>query len=322
MFPQIDILIAVYNGERYIEEQITSILNQAYPNLHLIIRDDASQDNSLKVLEKIQQANPNRVTLLIASQNEGVIGNFASLMQHSKSEYVMFSDGDDVWHRDKVEKTFARFMELEEKYGKNRPLLVHTDLTIVGRNLETVHPSFWKFSHLNPRKGHALNRLVVQNVITGCTVMINRSLLNLALPIPENVVMHDWWLGLLASSFGRLGLVSEPTILYRQHGLNDTGAKKYSITSLKQHFDEKTRMKLVRHRQNRFRQVKAFLERFSALLTSRQQHMLEDFLSLENASFFKKRYLMAKNGFYKHGFFRNAIAFLPFDVLRKVFFKS
>lgn len=316
---QIDVLMAVYNGEKYIEEQITSILNQTYQNLHLFIRDNASEDSTVNIIEKLMEQNPDRITLLCSLENVGVIGNFSALMEQSHADYVMFSDADDVWQLDKVEKTVAKLNELEKMHGKDKPLLVHTDLSVVNGQLKPLHPSFWKYSHIKPHKGHTLNRLIVQNVVTGCTVLVNRPLLNLALPIPESIVMHDWWLALIASAFGQIGTVDEPTMLYRQHGSNDTGAKKFSIvSSLKRHLNKKEQQKISLTKPKRFKQAQELLQRYKQLLNPKQIILLSDFVLMEKASFFKKRYLMTKHKFLKHGFARNVASFLPFDSLKKV----
>jgi glycosyltransferase involved in cell wall biosynthesis len=316
---QIDVLMAVFNGEKYIEEQITSILNQTYQNLHLIIRDNASEDSTVNIIERLIEGNPDRITLLCSLKNVGVIGNFSALMEQSHADYVMFSDADDVWQLDKVEKTVAELNELEKKFGKDNPLLVHTDLTVVNGQLKPLHPSFWKYSHIKPQKGDALNRLLVQNVVTGCTMLVNRPLLNLALPIPESIVMHDWWLALIASAFGHIGTVDEPTMLYRQHGSNDTGAKKFSIvSSLKRHLNKKEQQKISLSKPKRFKQAQELLQRYKKLLSQEQITLLTDFVLMEKASFLKKRYLMTKHKFLKHGFARNVVSFLPFDSLKKL----
>jgi glycosyltransferase involved in cell wall biosynthesis len=311
---KIEVLMAVYNGEKFIAEQLHSILNQTEKDLHIIIRDNFSEDNTVKIVQNIAKAYPDRITLICSPQNDGVIGNFAALMQKSQAKYIMFSDADDTWHKDKVEKTFAKFNKLEKLYGKETPLLVHTDLIVTDRDLNPTAPSFWKFSHLNIDQGHALNRLLVQNVITGCTVMVNRALLEAAMPIPEGIVMHDWWLGLNASGLGHVGTVSEATMLYRQHGGNDTGAKKYGVISyFKRALDKKQKKKISENIQKRFNQAKALLEKHKANLKPNQIATLEAFIKMQNASFFQKRYLMAKYGLYKHGFLRNTIEFLPLD---------
>ena len=138
----------------------------------------------------------------------------------------MFCDQDDVWNNDKIEKTYKKMQELEKLYGDSIPLLAHTDLEVVNEKLETLSFSMWKSEHINPR-ANTLNKLLMQNTITGCTMMINRTLAMKSLSISSKAIMHDWWIGLVATAFGKIGFIEESTMRYRQHGRNDTGAKNY-----------------------------------------------------------------------------------------------
>src|SRR5690606_39057310 len=136
---------------------------------------------------------------------------------------VMFSDADDCWFPDKISLTLDLMRVVEKDEGGARtPTLVHTDLAVVDRDLRPIADSLWQYQGVNPDLT-SLNRLLIQNCVTGCTVMVNRPLRELASPIPPGVVMHDWWMALVASSFGRIARIARPTLLYRQHGRNDTG---------------------------------------------------------------------------------------------------
>jgi hypothetical protein len=115
----------------------------------------------------------------------------------------------------------------EAEHGRDHPLLVHTDLAVVDRRLQPISPSFWRYQNIHPAGRETLNRLLAQNVVTGCSMMLNRALRERALPIPAEACMHDWWLALVAAAFGRITHLPEPTVLYRQHGGNDTGAKRW-----------------------------------------------------------------------------------------------
>ena len=137
----------------------------------------------------------------------------------------MFCDQDDVWKRDKIYETMKKMEAMEERYGKDTPILVHTDLSVVDENLEMIAESFFQYANLPKRI--ALNQLIVQNSVTGCTAMINRALQKYFLqPLPMGkILMHDYWAALVAKIFGRIGFVNEPTMYYRQHGNNAVGAK-------------------------------------------------------------------------------------------------
>lgn len=306
MKEKVDILLAAFNGERYLAEQITSLFHQSYANIHLIVRDDASTDGSEAIIEKQKQLYPQQITFVKAEQNQGLIQNFSSLLNSSSSNYIMLCDQDDVWFKEKIAKSLTKMKELEAHYGKDIPLLVHTDLAVVSENLEPISHSFWKYAHLTPQNASSLNRLLAQNSITGCTLLINRELLELAIPIPKEAVMHDWWISLVAAAFGKIGMIDEATMLYRQHGNNDTGAKPYGIFSSFARFNKlASRQKIYRNHKQRFRQAEAFYERFKAMLSLDQQELIQSFLMMEKTSFPHKMFLMFRYDLYKQGILRN-----------------
>lgn len=296
------ILLAAYNSQKYIEEQLFSILNQTHNQIHLLVSDDCSNDRTVDLIQQIDKKHPGLITLLTSTSNRGIIGNFSTLIQHADADYIMFSDADDVWLPRKVEQTLAKMVELEQSSGKKMPLLVHTDLAVVDQNLLTIDPSFWRYTHLSPHLHSTLNRQMAQNVMTGCTVMVNRALLELARPLPAGIMMHDWWLGLVALAFGRVGIVRESTMLYRQHGRNDTGAKKYGMVPFLKRIFQKNK---VTRSANPYSQVQLFLERYRDRLHSDQLQAIQAFLQKERAGFLSRIYLTCKYGFFKHGFLRN-----------------
>ena len=313
MREKVDILLAVYNAGPYLQAQLDSIFGQSHGNWHLIIRDDCSSDGSADLISDLAKARPGRVTIIDSNgENLGASRNFMRLMRHSTSPYLMFCDQDDVWFPDKVEATLAKMKEMEGEYGEDTPILVHTDLKVVDESLRVVSDSLWKYQLSDPVGGSSLNRLLLQNVATGCTVMINRPLLDLALPIPEKALMHDWWLALVASAFGKIGHIDKTTILYRQHSANDTGAKKASLFELCCN-STKGREFFASHRSVKARiqgQAAAFLKRYEAMLNQRQKIVLETYVRLPSSNFFLKRYYTAKYGFWYTDLTRNIIRLL------------
>ena len=137
----------------------------------------------------------------------------------------MFCDQDDVWKPDKIYLTLQKMEALEARYGDKTPILVHSDLSVVDSNLEMIAESFFQYANIPKRI--VLNQLMVQNSVTGCTMMINRCLQQYFLrPLPmSKIIMHDYWAALIAKVFGKIGFVNEPTMYYRQHGNNSVGAK-------------------------------------------------------------------------------------------------
>lgn len=238
--PMVGILMAVYNGAHFLESQVASILAQSYSQVRIYVRDDGSTDGSVDILRAMVEQSPERITLLQDEEKHlGVIGNFHRLLrtasQPGSEPYLMLADQDDVWFADKVEVTLKEMRQTERWAGKETPVLVHTDLCVTNTSLQIVDPSFWHYQHLGPSRDD-LRQLCMQNMVTGCTVMINRALLKKALPIPDGVLMHDWWLGLVASAFGVIRFIPQATMFYRQHDSNDTGAKKFGLAYVLQAF--------------------------------------------------------------------------------------
>lgn len=223
----ITILIAVYNGERYLKEQLESIRMQDYSEWRLIVRDDCSSDKSVQILEDFASRVANEVKVYINKPAYGnAKGNFARLLNDaSDAEYIMFSDQDDVWKRDKLSICMDKMKELEEKYGSSIPLLVHSDVEVASENMEVISSSMFSYSGI--RREATLEQLLLQNNVTGCTMLFNQPLCNGIAPFAgnPNVIMHDYFAALYAKIFGRTAFINKPLVSYRQHGSNSVGAK-------------------------------------------------------------------------------------------------
>lgn len=300
----VDILLATYNGATYLSAQLDSLLAQTFTDWRLLVRDDGSTDASPTILADYQAKFPKRITIITGKgQNLGASGNFAELMRQSDAAYLMFCDQDDVWLQDKIERTMAAMSDLEQLHGADRPLLVHTDLSVADENLVTVADSLWRFQHSDPVGGTALNRLLVQNAVTGCTVMINRSLRDLALPIPAEAVMHDWWLALAAAAFGVIGHVPASTVRYRQHGANDVGARPFNLRDIvgRLYCRPETRAIIARIQS----QGAAFLDRYRERLPQKQRKMLSVYSRLDSYNGLLRRWYILKYRFFYTGLLRN-----------------
>ena len=212
----IEILVAHYNGSRYIDAQLESIRKNTLPSgtsLSIRIIDDASRPEELQNLLNLVYGWPN-VTVVPNKNNLGVIGTFAKGLQHSNADYVMLCDQDDIWLPNKVQSTF----ECMRGLGPG-PAMVFTNLTTVDNDLNILTERMVDLTTYRCEK----HKLLFQNIATGCTIMVNRELLAFALPFPPDVAMHDHWIAICAAFAGRIGYVSEPTILYRQHDANLVG---------------------------------------------------------------------------------------------------
>ncbi len=221
----VEILLATHNSEKYLRELLDSLVGQTYLDIRILISDDGSTDSTCAILRDYAGRHPYIEILDNGSPLGGAKQNFFNLAGYANAEYVLFADHDDFWYPNKVEDTLKRMHEMESKYGSETPLLVHTDLEVVDENLNTVAPSMMQVQHLS-KTFTRINRILVQNHVTGCTVMVNAALLKkVKYKNIENVIMHDWWLALIASGFGRIGFLDKSTIKYRQHGENQVGAK-------------------------------------------------------------------------------------------------
>ncbi len=224
MNEKIDVLMATYNGEKYLKEQIDSILNQTYQNIHLIISDDCSTDETRKILKTYEENE--KITIFYQENNQGYVKNFEFLLKQVTSELYMFADQDDFWLPEKIEKSV-------EKLQNENLDLVFGDLEVVDENLKTIYPSFSKFMLLDRKIKRELNTNKLQylyNCMTGCTILSKKEFLDKILPLPTNskYVIHDYWLGLVISLNGKVGYLETPYIKYRQHGNNQVGTDKIS----------------------------------------------------------------------------------------------
>lgn len=157
----VDILLATYNGEKFVADQIRSILEQTYKNVRLIIRDDGSTDGTRAILEFFSRQYPEKIIVLPQEHNLGIRGNFSKLMEHAKADYIMFSDQDDIWLPEKITKTLDKMKQVEKEHGPKRPILVHTDLIVTDKNLNTLHQSYWILSRLRPTRCRSLSKMLV-----------------------------------------------------------------------------------------------------------------------------------------------------------------
>ena len=232
---KIAILLATYNGGKYIWEQLESLFQQSCKLFHLYVRDDGSSDDTLKIVQQFHEMFPDRVTILKDSQkHRGAAKSFMYLLENVDSEYYMFCDQDDIWMLEKIEKTFARMKEIETEYAKKGtaakkvPILVATDLGVVDEQLNLLSESFNKDLKIDVFRKHP-ELICVRHVVTGCTMMFNRAAKEASLPMSPRATMHDEWVALCVHfKGGIISILDEATILYRQHTSNTLGAEQAS----------------------------------------------------------------------------------------------
>lgn len=223
----ITIIMAVYNGQEYIREQLESLKDQTYTEWRLVIRDDRSSDKTAEIVKKFSDEVEQKVIFKVNEKPSGSAkNNFALLINDAKeSDYVMFCDQDDIWKKDKIEITFNKMKQAEERYGRDFPLLVHGDVEVIDENGNINADSMFEMSHINADS--KLPQILIQNHVTGCTMMCNKKLIAgiSEYASSEYIIMHDYLAALYASVFGKIEVIKKPLLSYRQHSGNSVGAK-------------------------------------------------------------------------------------------------
>ena len=238
--PKIVILLSTYNGEDFLAEQLDSLLKQTYSNFIIIIRDDGSTDRTENIIDYYVVKNHGKVHKLSGTRsNIGASSSFSLLMNYAMTEkkalgisrlYMMLCDQDDIWIEEKLEIQMSEILHAEQT-SPDDPILVHSDLKVVDKCKSVIAESFIKYQGLEIKRNKFTN-LVISNLVTGCTTLFNEELADMALPIPDRAIMHDWWLALTASAFGQVIFIDMPLVEYRQHANNTIGAKEFTRSQI------------------------------------------------------------------------------------------
>lgn len=313
----IEILLATYNGERFLSEQIESILSQSYTDFKILASDDGSSDCTFEILRGYKDLLQDKMHV-IRSESHSAKENFYNLLDIADSDYTALCDQDDFWENKKLEKSIEAVKRLEDIYGKDTPVLIHCDLEIVDENLNSENKKMSDITGIGHMLKYAgkddelknlyildnkksFSRYLVENNITGNTVVFNKALRKLY-KRPLSSFMHDWWLGILAFAFGKVGYIDETLVKYRQHGENELGAKNpLEIENIKKRNAERVR----KNYDAMFSQAKEFLRLYRA--------ELENNVDLE----FATNILLAFTNMEK----KNRISKMV-DIIRYSFFKS
>lgn len=215
--------MATYNGDKYISQQIDSILHQTNKDWTLYIHDDGSSDNTVRLLRDYAQKYDNIVLLSYPSQG-GACKNFLSMLMEVESEYYMFCDQDDVWLETKIEETLFAINNAE-KCDASKAVVAFSDLYVVDNNLNLICNSFWNYAGIYPSRVVSFDDLAQTTLMTGCTIMMNNSMKKLIKQPYDKAEMHDSWVAACAYRYGAIIVpIEKPLMLYRQHGDNVLGA--------------------------------------------------------------------------------------------------
>lgn len=222
--PVVAVLVATYNGEVFLKQQLDSILNQTYSNIKIYISDDNSSDNTPQIIKTYKEKNPNKIFYILNNSNIGVVKNFENLMLNCKEDYMALSDQDDVWQVTKLKKQMDAMLELESK-NISIPCLVNSDLCMIDEKDKMIHKSYFQFRNYVLSDKRDLGHILGPSGIMGNTLLINKELKHSALPFPNKLDVHDYWLGLNAELFGKRKTINEQLVQYRIHSNNVSNSK-------------------------------------------------------------------------------------------------
>jgi len=222
--PEIDIAVPAYNCARWIDGFFESVIAQDGPDWRIVARDDASTDETAARLAYWQHRLGARLVMTADSGKRkfGMVGNYNAVLAATTAPWVMFADPDDIWQPGKLLLTARAMREAESGAGTKTPVLVYSDAEVVDTELQPVAASFWRWSRMSPDLAGVFHRLIVESPVLSSTIMVNRALLDLAMPLTGAASCPDWWPALVASAFGRIVRMPERTILYRRHPSNDS----------------------------------------------------------------------------------------------------
>lgn len=259
---KIDILMATYNGEKYLAEQLDSIINQTYHNWNLLIRDDNSTDKTLEIIQNYHKKDKRIKILKDNKGNIGIVRNFEELLKSSESEFIMFSDQDDIW----VENKLDMYLKMIEKI-KNKGFMIHSDAILFDKNKSNIlKDTFISKKAIN----RGLENVFFNYFVQGATILISKEIKNFILPFPKEVYLHDRYIHLISELFFERIFVNKALIYYRQHGDNQIGAKN-TIRELlsKRYFDERDRQL-----------IKVIYNKYGSLLTEDKKKLIEEYFKI------------------------------------------
>ena len=295
---KVNILMSTYNGQQFLAEQIRSIQEQSYTDWTLFIRDDGSSDNTKEILKDFERQD-SRIHLIDSdkSDNLGVIKSFHKLVNHDRADYYFFSDQDDVWLPNKLELSLKE----AQNYLADLPLMVYMDLKVVNQDLEIMTESMVK-----SQSHHANTELVqelTENTVTGGVAMINHALAEMW-QVTDDILMHDWYLALLASAFGNLVFIDQPGELYRQHSDNVLGARTLSKRFkkwIRPHILFAVYWDLIKNSQKQARHL------LQMPLSQSNRELIEAFVTIMDKSMLERFRILRKYGLRKNKAFHTLV---------------
>ena len=276
------VLLTAYNGSKHLPALLDSLLKQSDPDFFVLMQDDGSDDDTASLLAEMCASDPRFSQGSEQGRHLGAAGNFLSLVRQTDADYTLLCDQDDLWEKDKIAVLKKAMDEFESQYGADTPLLVHSDCSLISEEGDLVGKSFFRHQGWDP-KALTLPPLLVQNNVTGCTLIMNAPLRRLIASHAraKELFMHDWFIALTAASFGRIRFVAQPLTRYRQHESNAIGASrktllKRGIAALGRRQDAKRRILLT------YTHTKVFNRLYEGQLPPEAQRIISAYLATQH----------------------------------------
>ncbi len=294
---KVDILMATYNGEKYLKEQIESIINQSYDNWTLLIRDDKSKDNTVSIIEEYERKDSRIKLLRDKKANLGFVKNFEELLNNSQKEFIMFSDQDDYWEKDKI-KNYIEILKKNENLLK-KPLLIHSNSFVCDKDLKIIKQ---KFINSFVAREKDTNSYFFSYIVQGSTVMINKRMKEISIPFLKAVTLHDRYFHLLAEFLGNRIFIDKTLTKYRQHADNKIGAKGNILKKIlkKRYFDSEDRKLILeikeKYKEKMKKEKKIEIDKYLKITDRKKNRFMRFFLSLKFKMNLKKRIFLLLKG--------------------------
>ncbi len=300
------VLLATYNGARYMEEFLESCLWSM--NADVLVRDDGSQDETLEIIGKFTQKK-NISCTVYTGERLGAKNNFAYLLSCLEKPYFFFADQDDIWEAHKIPTMLKAMQELEAKYGKEKPLLVFSDASLMNAQGEIFCNSFFTKSFIPKKWNEDFKNVLVMPFVPGCTMLGNKALAKAALPIAAEAAMHDGWLLQVANALGYARGIDEALIRYRQHDANTLGANVLTLNNVLK--------KVLNGRKPKYdaivqtqKQAQALLKHCGSLMPQEKYELCKAWAEVTEKGWLARRVVYGKYGFRKAGWMHNAVLWM------------
>lgn len=291
---RIHILVCTYQGGQFIAEQLDSIVAQTYSNFEVHIFDDGSTDKTVSIAEHYSKKYLN-FFLHINEKNLGFLKNFENGLKRINGQYIAFSDQDDIWLSDKLACCMREMKLLEQQFPMS-PVLVHTDLSLIDSSGKFLFPSFFARKKISLPSEKSLNHIMGHCGVMGNTMLLNRLLVEAALPFPEELKYHDYWLALVNEFVGIRKTIKKPLVKYRMH--NSNVSNNTLVKAKRQFYDKwlKRDFELPFLEDHRVKTISYFLDHYT--VGSEDKKLLEhyyDYLLFKGSRLFHFYFLIQNN---------------------------